>query len=83
MMGYGTYADVMNALDGALSRSAYFIGDRFTAADVYLGAQIGWGMQFGTIEKRPVFEQYWERISKRPAALRAKEIDDALAPPRK
>jgi len=36
-------------------------------------------MQFGAIEKRPAFEQYWQRISARPAALRAKEIDDALA----
>jgi glutathione S-transferase len=35
-------------------------------------------MQFGTIEKRPAFEQYWRRISARPAALRAKEIDDTL-----
>jgi glutathione S-transferase len=35
-------------------------------------------MQFGTIEKRPAFEQYWRRISARPAALRAKESDDIL-----
>jgi glutathione S-transferase len=55
-------------------------GDSFTAADVYVGSQIGWGLQFGTIEKRPTFAQYWERISKRPAALRAREIDDALVP---
>ena len=39
---------------------------------------IGFGMQFGTIEKRPAFEQYWRRISARPAALRAKESDDTL-----
>ncbi len=34
---------------------------------------------FGTIEKRPAFEQYWQRISSRPAYLRAKELDDAKA----
>jgi len=50
-----------------------------TAADVYVGSGIGFGTQFGTIEKRPAFEQYWKRLSARPAALRAKEIDDALA----
>ena len=27
---------------------------------------IGFGMQFGAIEKRPAFEQYWRRISARP-----------------
>ena len=78
MMGYGTYADVANALEGEVSKSEYLVGNQFTAADVYLGSHIGFGMQFGTIEKRPAFEQYWSRISARPAALRAKEIDDAL-----
>jgi hypothetical protein len=46
--------------------------------DVYLRSNIGFGMDFGMIEKRPAFEQYWQRLSARPAALRAKEIDDAL-----
>jgi glutathione S-transferase len=80
MVGYGCYADVMNALEGAVSQGGYVAGDSFTAADVYLGSQIGFGLQFGTIEKRPAFELYWQRISKRPAALRAKAIDDALMP---
>jgi glutathione S-transferase len=78
MMGYGTYADAMNALEGAVSHGDYVAGGSFTAADVYLGAHLGFGMQFGTIEKRPAFERYWDRISNRPAALRAKAIDDAL-----
>jgi glutathione S-transferase len=78
MMGYGRFDNVMNTLDGVVSRAEYLIGDSFTAADVYVGSHIGFGMQFGTIEKRPAFEQYWRRISARPAALRAKEIDDTL-----
>ena len=82
MLGYGTYDDVMNVLDGVLSKNHYLVGDSFTAADLYLGAQIGFGLQFGTIEKRPAFEQYWKRLAGRPASLRAKEIDDALLPPR-
>ena len=80
MMGYGSLADAMNALEGAVSQSTYVAGDSFTAADVYVGSQIGFGMQFGTMEKRPAFERYWERLSQRPAALRAKAIDDALIP---
>jgi len=80
MAGYGTYADVLGALDGLLSSRDYVIGDRFSAADVYLGSHIGWGMQFGTVEKRPAFESYWKRVSSRPAAIRAKEIDDKLMP---
>ena len=80
MAGYGSLADVLSALEGALSEREYLVGDRFTVADIYVGSHIGWGTRFGTIEKRPVFERYFERISTRPAAIRAREIDDALVP---
>jgi glutathione S-transferase len=79
MMGYGRFETVVDVLEQAVSSTEYLVGDSFTAADVYLGSGIGFGMQFGPIERRPAFEQYWQRISARPAALRAKEIDDALA----
>jgi glutathione S-transferase len=79
MMGYGRFETVVEVLERAVSRAEYVVGDSFTAADVYLGSGIRFGMQFGMIEKRPAFEQYWQRLSARPAAQRAKEIDDALA----
>ena len=78
MAGYGSLPDVLAATEGLLTAQDYVIGDRFTAADVYLGAHLGWGMEFGTIEKRPAFEKYWQRVSSRPAAIRANEMDDAL-----
>jgi glutathione S-transferase len=61
-----------------LDRSEYIAGDCFTAADVYVGSHIGWGMVFGTIDKRAAFERYWNLLSARPAAQRAREIDDKL-----
>lgn len=76
--GYGSFADVMHALETAVSGVEYVAGGGFTAADLYLGSHIGWGLAFGTIEKRPAFERYWERVAARPAALRARAIDDAL-----
>jgi len=81
-IGYGSIENVVDTLDYAVTQSEYIAGDRFSAADVYVGSQIGWGMMFGTLEKRPAFEAYWQRISTRPAALRAREIDDALVPPK-
>ncbi|SFI82437.1 glutathione S-transferase family protein [Caulobacter sp. UNC279MFTsu5.1] len=78
MAGYGCLEDTLNALERAVAGKAYIAGDRFSAADVYVGSQIGWGMMFGSIEKRPAFEAYWAGISQRPAAKRAAEIDDAL-----
>ena len=78
MVGYGSREQVIETLDKALQSREYLAGERFTAADLYVGAQIGWGLQFGTIEKGPAFEAYMGRIMSRPAALRAKEIDDGL-----
>ena len=61
-----------------MSQAPYICGDSFTAADVYVGSQIGWGMMFGAIEKRPAFTDYFGRLSARPAALRAREMDDSI-----
>ena len=83
MLGYGSYEDTMNALEQAVSRSDYVCGDHFTAADLYVGSQIGWGLMFGTIDKRPAFEAYVARLRSRPAARRASELDDALIPKQK
>jgi glutathione S-transferase len=86
MMGYGSHELTMNTLEAAVAISDYLVGNRFSAADVYVGCQIGYGMQFGMIEKRPVFEAYWARLSARPAAKRANELDDkaaaTMAPPK-
>ena len=82
MIGYGRYDLVLDTLEGAVSGGDYLAGNAFTAADVYVGSHLGFGMQFGTIEKRPAFERYWQRLSARPAAVRARQIDDALMPPK-
>jgi glutathione S-transferase len=79
MIGYGTFEATMNTLESAVSQGEYLLGDRFSAADVYVGSHIGFGMQFGTIDKRPAFERYVARLFARPAALRAKQIDDDLS----
>jgi len=77
-IGYGSFERVMKTLEEAVSNRNYLVGDSFTAADVYAGSQIGFGLMFKTIEKRPAFERYWNRIAARPAYARAREIDDAL-----
>ncbi|MGI9357310.1 MAG: glutathione S-transferase family protein [Rhizobiaceae bacterium] len=79
-VGYGNYADVMDTVEAAVDHDGYIAGDTFTAADVCLGSQIGFGMQFGGVEKRPAFERCWERVSDRDAKLRADEIDNAAMP---
>ncbi len=79
MVGYGSQERALAVLEGQLKRSEYIAGDRFTAADVYVGSQVGFGMMFGAMDKRPAFERYWALVGARPAAQRAREIDDKLA----
>ena len=78
MVGYGNYVSVMNTLEHALAGGGYVAGERFSAADVYVGSHVGWGLQLGSIEKRPTFADYWSRLEGREARRRAEEIDDAL-----
>ena len=80
-VGYGTFEQVMGVLEQAVSQTNYLVGDTFTAADVYLGSHIGFGLMFNTIDKRPAFQSYWKRLTSRPAYGRARELDDALMPP--
>ncbi|GJD57731.1 glutathione S-transferase family protein [Methylobacterium dankookense] len=78
MVGYGSLPEVLDALEGAVTGIEYLAGDRFSAADVYVGSHLAWGMAFGTLEKRPAFEAYTARLLARPAAVRARAIDDRL-----
>lgn len=80
MIGYGTYAAALDALEGALKGKTYIAAGKFTAADVYVGSHLGFGMQFGTIEKRKAFEDYWARLAARPAYRRADDLDNAATP---
>ena len=77
-IGYGSFEDVMNTLEYAVSEGDYLAGNAFTAADLYVASHLAWGMQFGTIERRSAFEAYAQRATSRPAARRASELDDAL-----
>ena len=79
MFGYGNYDLTVDVLEKAVSAHPYIAGDRFTAADVYVGSAIGWGTMFGTLPKRDAFLAYWGRLTEREAFKRAAELDDALA----
>ena len=78
MLGYGSYELAVETLAGWLADRDYVCGDRFTAADVYVGAQVDWGQAFGTLPPHPVFAAYAERLRARPAYQRGKAIDNEL-----
>jgi glutathione S-transferase len=78
MIGYGNLDDVLDMIEYAVTQGDYLLGDQFSAADVYFGSQVRWGLQFGSLLARPAFEAYAQRLGQRPALIRATEIDDAL-----
>ena len=80
MAGYGNYDLAVDTLEKAVSAHPYIAGDSFTAADVYVGSQVGWGTQFGTLPKRDAFTDYLGRIMSRDANKRANDKDNALMP---
>ena len=82
-IGYGDYDTVVRVLADHLRGRTYAVGDRFSAVDVVLGAQVGFGLRFGTLPSDPALAAYWEGIADRPAARRANETDDRLLAERK
>ncbi|MXX94693.1 MAG: glutathione S-transferase family protein [Gammaproteobacteria bacterium] len=80
MIGYGKLERVLNTLEAKLNADEFIAGNQFSAADVYVGSHLIWGLQFKTVDERPAFVDYISRLKERPAYQRAKEIDDRLMP---
>ena len=80
-VGYGSFEQAMDTLEQAVtSASPWLLGERFSAADVYVGSQIDFGLMFKSIPERPAFTAWAERLRAREAYQRAKALDDALMP---
>jgi glutathione S-transferase len=79
MFGYGNYDLAINTLERALAGREYLAADHFTAADLFVGANVNFMLAFNLLEPRPAFVDYARRMTARPAYHRAKEIDSRLA----
>lgn len=78
MVGFGSFERTVDTVEDFLTGREYVCGDRFSMADVYVGSQIDWGLQFGSIPVRPAFEAYAARLRQREAYRAAKAVDGAL-----
>lgn len=78
MMPYGDYETAVGALEKAIERGPWFLGDRYSAADVYVGSAITWGLQFKLLPERDTFKRYAARLAERPARQRAVAIDEKI-----
>lgn len=77
MLGYGTFEAATGALAQMLASRDFVCGKTFTAADVYVGSAVDWGLSFGTIPTQPAFEAYAARLRERPAYKSSKAINNA------
>lgn len=81
-VGYGSFEQTVDTLEIAVkAASPWLLGERFSAADVYVGSQVSWGVMFKTLPERPAFVEYAARLQAREAAQRAAALDDALLAP--
>lgn len=78
MAGFGSLELTLGACHDWLSQNDFAAGSRFTMADVYFGSQFIWGLRFGSIEERPAFKAYVERITSRPKYVEAVAVDQKL-----
>ena len=78
--GYGTYDLVLSVLDQHLAGRQFVAGDSFSAADIYVGSQVDFGLQFGSIKQTDNFNAYVEGLRSRPKYQLAKQKDMALMP---
>jgi glutathione S-transferase len=75
--GWGSFDRVMNVLEAALAKGPWILGERFSAADVMIGADLFYGVErFKLITGKPAIEAYVQRCLARPAHKRAMAIDE-------
>lgn len=77
--GWGSLDRVVAMLETMLAQRDWLAGDKFSAADIYLGSLLDWAIRFGNVADRPVFDRYLARALDRPAYERAQKLDDELA----
>ena len=71
------YDQATNRLMEALWAGPYLMGERFTIADVIIGSGLGWARSH--LPDSPVFDAYLDRLSQRPAKIRAEARDGDIA----
>ncbi|MBO0661441.1 glutathione S-transferase family protein [Jiella sp. MQZ9-1] len=72
-VGWGSYDDVVDTVEGQLDRAAYVTGETFTAADLAVGAALWWMTQFGAprMAQSQAIQSFIGRVTARDAFKRA------------
>jgi glutathione S-transferase len=79
MMPYGDFDTMFATLVKQLESGPYFLGERFSAADILWGTALSWITGWKLVPDTPVVNAYVERLTARPAFARVKEKDAEIA----
>jgi glutathione S-transferase len=76
--GWGSYDDMLVAIESAVAKGPFLLGETFSMADVIFGGTLRYMLSFNMLEARPVFSAYAERLAARPALQRAEARNAAI-----
>lgn len=79
--GWGDFDRVIEVVSSALSKGPFILGDRFTAADVVVGSQLGWGIMIEKIPETPEIKRYMSLLNGREARQRTFDMEEKKAWP--
>jgi glutathione S-transferase len=79
MSAYGSFDALFASLVSQLEAGPYLLGDRFSAADLLWGIGLSWTTMFKLLPDHPTIAAYISRVMERPAVVKVREQDAALA----
>jgi glutathione S-transferase len=79
MSPYGDFDTMLKTVTDQLTKGAYLLGSRFSAADVLWAPAFTWALSSDLVTELPVIVAYANRGAARPAVARARARDAELA----
>lgn len=76
--GWGAHTAMLTAMESALAKGPFVLGDTFSMADIIFGGTLRFMMMVKSIDPRPSFTAYAERLAARPALQRAEARNAAM-----
>ncbi|HEX9906312.1 MAG TPA: glutathione S-transferase family protein [Propylenella sp.] len=75
-VAWGDFASMERTVTEAVAASPWLLGDRFSAADVYVGSNLHWGVLWKLFPEKGPVADYVERCAARPALKRALKLEE-------
>jgi glutathione S-transferase len=76
--GWGDYEPMLDTIERAIGAGPWLLGERFTMADVIFGGTVRYMLMVKSLEARPAFTAYAERLAARPACKAAQAKNEAV-----